>query len=105
MTYRIAGGVLLLCRDDRTASLGGIEAALSTDDRLAHAAGAARLATDLGNGIPVVRHLESFVVGLVGRCGCVMDERNVGCCFERCASIRFQKDRRVSEDNMKESEY
>jgi len=58
MTYRIAGGVLLLCGHDRTASLSGVEGALSTHNGLAHAAGAASLAPDLGDGIPIVRHID-----------------------------------------------
>lgn len=65
MTYGVAGGVLLLRGQDGTAALSGIESSLSTDYGLARTAGAVSLAADLGDLIPIVRHLVGFV--LVGR--------------------------------------
>lgn len=53
-TYCVAGCVLLLCADDRAASLGGVEGALALDDFLAHAGPGVGFAADLGHLVPVV---------------------------------------------------
>jgi len=63
MTYGVAGGILLLRGQDGAAALGCIEGCLSADYGLALTPGAASLASDLGDLIPVVRHFEGVVVG------------------------------------------
>ena len=58
-TYGITRGEFLLGRDGGARSLGSVESRLALDDRLARTgAAAAHLASDLGDGFPVVvRHL------------------------------------------------
>lgn len=57
-TYGVTGSELLFCGDDCSAALGGVEGSLSTDNGLTLAGTTSGLATDLGNGIPIVRHGE-----------------------------------------------
>jgi hypothetical protein len=57
-TYGIGRCELLLCGDDGAAALGGVERRFALYDSLAGStSGAASTATDLGNGIPVFRHV------------------------------------------------
>lgn len=56
-TYRVSSTKLLLCTDDGTASLGSIESSLPTDDGLARSTASAGLASNLGDGIPIFRHI------------------------------------------------
>jgi hypothetical protein len=53
-TYRIAGAELLLCSDDGSAALGGVELALASHDGLSGCAAAAGLTANLCDGVPVV---------------------------------------------------
>ena len=68
-TYRIAGGILLLCGDDGAAAGCGIDGALAPDDSLTLGCAAARLASDLGDLVPVGvrRHLDESGSGVVER--------------------------------------
>lgn len=73
-TYGITGLELLLCCDDASAALCCVQSGFATDDSLAlSTATGANLAADLGNGVPVVRHLCGLFLSLelfVGsRCG------------------------------------
>jgi hypothetical protein len=57
-TYSIGGRELLLCGDDGAAALGSVERGLALYNSLARStSGAASSATDLGNGVPVFRHI------------------------------------------------
>ena len=59
-TYGVGTGVLLLSGENTTAALSSIESALSADDGLA--LGVSRstdLGANLGNVVPVLRHVES----------------------------------------------
>lgn len=73
ITY-VGGGELLLCSDDCSAALGGVECGFSFDCGLARSsAGAADFAADFGGGFPVVHGLLLCV-----RCEvCVMGVRCV----------------------------
>jgi len=53
-THRVAGCELLLCADDGSAALGGVEGALASHDCLSGYAAAAGLAANLGDAVPVV---------------------------------------------------
>lgn len=56
-TYSIGSSVLLLCAEDGAASLSSIQSTLSSNDGLTlRLAGPADLATNLGDGSPIVRH-------------------------------------------------
>jgi hypothetical protein len=55
-TYSVTGTELLLRRDGTPAAHGCVESRLAAHDCLAVAAAATHLASNLGNGIPVVRH-------------------------------------------------
>lgn len=55
--------LLLVCGDDGAATLGGVQCALALDNRLAGSGGTtASAATDLGDGVPVVRHVVCVLV-------------------------------------------
>lgn len=57
-TYSVGRGVLLL-GGETTSSLGSVESRLSSNNGLAlGGAGATSAASDLGSGIPIVRHFE-----------------------------------------------
>lgn len=58
MAYDITGSEFLLCTDDSTGTLSSVQSALATDDSLTLRGPSARLAPDLGDGVPIVRHVE-----------------------------------------------
>lgn len=61
MTYGSVGGgeLLLVCRKNSTATLSSVQRGLALDNRLTRSGGAtASAGANLGNGIPVVRHVE-----------------------------------------------
>ena len=53
-TYRVASAKLLLCSDDRSASLGGVERGFASDDRLSCCSAPAGLASNFRDGVPVI---------------------------------------------------
>ena len=57
LSYCISCGELLLCADDSTTTLGSVECSFSSDDGLTLSGSAADLAPDLGNCVPVGRHV------------------------------------------------
>ena len=66
-THRVGRGVLLLSRKDAASSLSSVESRLAADDSLARTTtGASDAATDLGGGIPVVRHCDGSCLGCCG---------------------------------------
>jgi hypothetical protein len=65
VTYCVGCGVFLLGTDDGAAAHGCVQGALALDNSLTGAAAAADLAANLGDGFPIVRHLEGFVVVVV----------------------------------------
>jgi hypothetical protein len=68
-TYGGVGGgeLLLVCRDDSTAALGGVQRTLALDNSLAGSSSATTsAAANLGNGVPVFRHVD-YVLCVVVR--------------------------------------
>lgn len=55
-TYGVACGEFLLSADDSSATLGLVDRSLSSHDGLALRRASAGLASDLSNGVPIVRH-------------------------------------------------
>jgi len=53
-TYCVTSSELLLRADDSASTLGLVQSSLSSDDSLTLSRAAARLASDLGDSIPVV---------------------------------------------------
>jgi hypothetical protein len=53
-TYRVSSTELLLCADDGSASLCGVESRLASDDRLSRCSAPAGLGSNFRDGIPVI---------------------------------------------------
>lgn len=56
-TYGVASSEFLLCGYDGSSPLGLIQSSFATDDSFAGGGPSTGLATDLGHGIPVLRHI------------------------------------------------
>lgn len=54
VAYSIASSELLFCTDDSSGTLSSIQSTFAADDGLTLRGTAARLASDLGDGIPIV---------------------------------------------------
>jgi hypothetical protein len=61
-TYRVSSTELLLCADDGSASLCGVESRFASDDRLSRCSAPAGLSSNFRDGVPVIHDCGWYVL-------------------------------------------
>jgi hypothetical protein len=61
-TYRVSSTELLLCADDGSASLCGVESRFASDNRLSRCSAPAGLGSNFRDGVPVIHDCDRYVL-------------------------------------------